>query len=481
MRCRIRRIGRGWGSRGSVGAMSPKDVWEAVYRRFDPEHPAAPAMRADRPHSPAAAICESLDMPFADPRELLVGTVGTGKTTELLRIFEARQGKEFVVFLDLERHFEEVLHDAPALQNISSWEVCFLAGIALISRAKEALDYDFPKAHLDDLANAWRKLAAATETPVPAQLDVGALAKAMLATAATVVPLVASGPVAGAVGAGLAAASGMAGASKWNLAIARGKRSLPDQDKEMESLLACVNVLVGLIQTKASRVLFIIDGLDRIRDVERAKALFIDSQMIARLACPSVVCGPFALRHHPMTAAVRRSTPRVLVNEPVLLQSSPAEHGPGVAFFCDLFDKRAHDLGGADLCPRPLLEELAYRSGGRARDFITFIRNIAAAAWSEAAPAVTEEIVRAVLRERRLQREMGLHKGHLDLLQAVADDPRHALPSGALAQELLDYQTLLPYPNESEWYYPHPLLLMHLIRAGAAPASGSTGSSGSSG
>jgi hypothetical protein len=37
---------------------------------------------------------------------------------------------------------------------------------------------------------------------------------------------------------------------------------------------------------------------------------------------------------------------------------------------------------------------------------------------------------------------------------------------------LLDYQHLLPYSNGSEWYYPHPLLTMHLVRtkpAGSAP------------
>src|SRR6516164_9586229 len=101
--------------RGSVPVMAPKDVWEEVYKRFDPEQPADRQTRADRgDHSPAAAICKALDKPFADPRELLLGTVGTGKTTELLRIAEARETKEVVVFLDLQRHFAEVARDAPA-------------------------------------------------------------------------------------------------------------------------------------------------------------------------------------------------------------------------------------------------------------------------------------------------------------------------------------------------------------------------------
>ena len=461
--------------------MSRRPIWEKIYKRFDPELPAEPSKRADRPHSPAAAICQTLDMPFADPRELLVGTVGTGKTTELLRIAEARRDKEFVVFLDLERHFSEIVRDAPALQNISSWEVCFLAGVKLIAQAREDLDQDFARDHIKAFEGAWHALAKATDTPPAPQLNIGSLARAVLGAAGAAVSLVAGGDVGAAVGGGLVAAGTAAAAATWNVPIARSARSLPDQDKEMQALLDCVNVLVGLVQQRARRVLFVIDGLDRIRDVDRARALFIDSQMIARLACPSVVCGPFALRHHPMMASVRRTRPRVLVNEPVMLQSAPAQHGIGVAFFCALFDKRVADLGVPDLVPRPLLEQLAYRSGGRARDFITFIRNLAEVAWRDDAPAADDAIVREVLDDRRRQREMGLHAGHIRLLEEVAADPRHALPDSPLAQELLNYQTLLPYPNESEWYYPHPLLTMHLIRPPGTAAGGSTASGASSG
>src|SRR5262249_35789335 len=108
--------------------MSRRKVWEQVYARFDPERPAEQAAdRVDRPGSPAAKIIEALDRPFVQPRVLFTGTVGTGKTTELLRVIEARRKSELVVFLDLERHFSEVVKDPAALQRVSPWEVCFLA------------------------------------------------------------------------------------------------------------------------------------------------------------------------------------------------------------------------------------------------------------------------------------------------------------------------------------------------------------------
>jgi hypothetical protein len=43
-------------------------------------------------------------------------------------------------------------------------------------------------------------------------------------------------------------------------------------------------------------------------------------------------------------------------------------------------------------------------------------------------------------------------------------DPAHLLPDEESVEDLLDSFYLLPYPNESEWYYPHPLLTMHLVK-----------------
>jgi hypothetical protein len=164
----------------------------------------------------------------------------------------------------------------------------------------------------------------------------------------------------------------------------------------------------------------------------------------------------------------------VLVNEPVLLKSVPSKHGPGVSFFCDMFYRRTADLHrqGKVLIARPLLEELAYRSGGRARDFVRIIRTLADQAWDANAEEATPVLVREALDAVRRHRETGLHKGHIRTLEEVAADPEHRLPEGPLAQELLSYGALLPYPNESEWYYPHPLLTMHLVKQASSARSG---------
>lgn len=245
-----------------------------------------------------------------------------------------------------------------------------------------------------------------------------------------------------------------------------------------QTMLGCVNNLVTEARRKSRPVLFVIDGLDLNRDIERAKALFVDSQMISKLECSSIVCGPFALRHHPSTAAIRGwSAVCVLVNEPVLLQADPRKPGPGVDFFCKLFDRRVEHIQQRNhqkLIPDELLRRLAYRSGGRARDFIRFVQAVAELAWDADEAVASEKTVNGVLDTMRRQREMGLHKGHIQMLEEIAADPEHRLPAHPLAQELLTYGTLLPYPNESEWYYPHPLLTMHLVKEpGSTPSSAS--------
>lgn len=396
---------------------------------------------------------------------MLTGTVGTGKTTELFRIAEERRGKELVIFLQLDRHFLDIVGDPAALETVSPWEVCFLAGLVIL-RAAEEVGFALPEIHRHELAQAWQAAAGASGTDDTLEVDVGKLAKQ--------VAVHVSSAVGGPVGVGLQLLGAVADAGRWSIPFGRRPKLLHDGDAPVRTVLHCVNTLIGLVQQRLRPVLLIIDGLDQIKDVTRAKDLFVDSQMIGSLDCRLVVSGPFALRHSQYAAAVSSRFARVtpLVNLPVLRQDDPMQPGPGIAFFRALLQRRVADLGSQSegLVPLPLLDKLAYYSGGRARSFVTMIRRLAEEAYIEDIPAATDDIVKRVLRERRLQQETGLHRGHLRVLQAIADDPQHKLVEDSLVEELLLSGSLLPYPNEYEWYYPNPLLMMHML----TPSAGST-------
>lgn len=439
--------------------MSRREVWQQLYQRFDVyEYVTSSRWRAARALSPARKIIEILSTPFAsDARILVTGTIGTGKTTELLRVVEARANHEFVVFLDLARHFDR-LGRIEGLQHVSQWEVCFLVGLALYRTAEELLGFPFPKDVLKDLASAWGELARASGTPQPAQVDLGKLAKALVSVGAAIV----GGPGAAVAGAGVGAAAEAVRAN-WNLPMGASSVRIPDDDEQVKTMLNTVNRVIGEVQTRHRPVLLVIDGLDRIRDIERARELFVESDVLARLACRVVLCGPFALRHHPTASAVPRFQFQPLVNEPVLDQHDPTKPGPGLPFFTELFQRRTTDLDGASLVAQPLLDHLAFYSGGRARDFVKMIRLIAQEAWQADVDAATDDIVDSVIDQERRLLETGLHRGHIDVLEAVMRDPDHRLPKDDLVWELLTLSRLLPYPDHSEWFYPHPLLTRHLL------------------
>lgn len=441
--------------------MTRTDIWKEIYARFEPEKPADAQWRADRPESPIRRIEGMLDANLGHRQIYFMGSVGTGKSTELLRLAEARQAKDFVVYIDLVRHFEEVVADGPALYRVSAWELCFLAAVAIWRAAEELLGHKWDAERGQRLMSAWGRVANATgeTTTASPKLDLGELARSMAVQASAIM-----NP---AVGAGLTLLAGaVKGGPRWELPLGVGTRTLPDQDSAMQALLEAVNDIIMDVQSNYRRLLLVIDGLDRITDPDRVKSLFIDTALFARLACTLVVCGP-NLRSENHAPLIRRFQIRVLCNEPVLDHDHPDDPrrtGPGIAFFRAVFRQRVADLDAGPLISEELLDRLAYYSGGQARMFIKLVRSVAEAAVIDKSAEISKAHVEAALDEQRRLLEMGLHRGHLDLLTKIRDDPDHRLPDDERVWRLLAGLQLAPYPNESEWFYPHPLLTLSLLK-----------------
>ena len=432
------------------------DVFREVYQRFDPEGaPRRLEWRAARPRSPACEILKRLELEIGQGRFLVVGTVGTGKSTELLRIAEGRANRSFVVQLDLVQHFDRVVGDLGALQRVSGWEVVFLAALAVARAARERLGFEFVDGALADLASAWKRAAGKSQVPdiAQAETDLPKLAKSMVILASSAVGGTAAAAAADTLLAPLDTVD-----VKWRLPVGRAKKALDDQAVEVQTLLQAANVLINDIQHQLGRtVLLVLDGLDRIESREDAHALFGDSAILAHVQCNSVICAPFVLRHDTRLATVRGFEVKILVNEPVLAQDDPARPGPGVDFMLDVFRRRTADLRAP--IGDALVRELAYRSGGRLRDFVKLMRELAGQVLLREGEAASAEDLEAALREQRLLLEAGLNTEHLRALREVMTDPRHRLPPGTIGYELLRTNRLLPYPDGSEWYYPHALLL----------------------
>jgi hypothetical protein len=456
--------------------LQARAFWKTVYERFDPERPAEEhAWRVTRPYSPRDAIGRGLERPMGWPRHYMVfGTTGTGISTELRAAAEERSQVSMVVFLDLVDHFSRIVGDEAALQHVQAWEVLFLTGLAIHRSAQELFGSEWTARYQKDFQEAVSALRPATAGKRQPAIDVAKLVSAMVVAV--------GGPIGGLVGEGLRMLGEAGKSARWDFEIGRRDQpSLPDQDPRVRRLLDAVNQLVGAIQYEHQRLVVVIDGLDRIKSEETARRLFVDSTALGELSCAIVVDAPLLFKHTSLVTTVRHFTPLVLANVPVIDQFDHRRHGPGIEIMKDVFRLRVSDLEpGATLgIPEPLLGRLAYYSGGRMRDFVRLVRLVSEACWDRDLPLADEAAVDMCIDERRRIQELGITQEALEILKQVVAHPLHLLPESPLAQPLVEQNHLLPYPNESEWYLPHPLLTLHLLPL--EPLPGSRGSGGSSG
>lgn len=449
-----------------VASHTPEQaIWEQLYERFDPERPAFERnWRVERKYSPARDIASELARPMGGhKRFMLLGGLGSGKSTELLGVAEARSADGPVVFVDLVRHFEERVSDSAALQRIHPWEVLLLVGLAVLQAGTSRFEHKWSKEQLrrfDEVGGEFTD-----DDNDPPNFDAARLASAVAVLAGGAVGTLVGGPICAGVGAGVGAglvAAGSAGSAvQWRFKLGiPGRSPRSDQDARVQRLLDVVNGLIGELQAYGTKLTMFVDGLDRIDDRSRIRALFIDSTLLGSLECDVVLTGPIALHWGSLRKHVRKFTTKILTNAPVVNRDDPWswEHGgPGIDVCVQVYRRRTVDLP-QDLIPEALLRKLAYYSGGRIREFVRLVRELSGPAWDRSLAQADEQVVNHAIERMREVTEAGLTKGHLKVLRELLDDPSE-LPNNSLVEEMLDVCLILPYPNESEWYLPHPLLL----------------------
>ena len=440
--------------------MSGRLFWEVLWDRFDPSRPPERSgNRAPRAGGVVADILRDLGRPLGTPRILLCGTGGCGKSTELLRIGEGRSDDDLVVAFDLYGFFDTVAQDVSAMQRLTAWEVAFLVALALVHTGENLAGFAWDPKLLTGLGRAWKTLAERVGESEP---DIAALSRR--------VPIFMSAAVRGS-GLDQAAAPSMVGS--WPLPMGAGRADLSPQDPRVRNLAGLLRRLVDSLRA-VRPVLLLIDGLDHLADEGRLRHLLFESGLLSDLPCGQVIVAPFALRRGDVVRAVGRYTTYVQYNEAVLDPAAPAHHGPGIDFFSEVFRKQAGDLTDApeDVLEEPLLRRIAYHSAGRLRDFTATMRLLAERAWDEDVHVVSPTLVADVLDRQRRNLEAGLNHGQIALLRGVVLDQTHSLPTDPDALNLLHDGRLLAYGGDSEWYFPHTLLLLQRVRIRVSPPVG---------
>lgn len=446
-----------------VRGMNALDFWREIYRRFDPEGPPQDGWIAPRAYSPVDDIADDIGLRFGEQKFMVFGTIGTGKSTELRRLAAKRAAEDFTLVLDIYRFMEERLRDAPAMEHIAPWEIVQLIGLAIYRAGAEKLVLKWRDAETSALEGAIRALAPGEDASTT-RLDLMKLAQGVT----TLVGL----PGLSVAGQVLEALGGATEDAPWKLRIGRrAERSLDDQDGRVRSLLSAVNLLIGRIQHEHLPITLVVDGLDRMSSVDATRRMFLDSRLLGELACVTLVTAPLAVHHEGMAASVRGFKPKVLANVPVFERPSGSAvlmaTEAGRTFFRELLTRRLQGVCAVEaLLSDGQLDAFAVASGGRVRDFMHLMQNLARAGGRARTRAVSDTMVATAIDERRRDLELGLDAGHLAVLREVMANPMQ-LPAAERTEELIRNQWLLPYPNESLWWYPHPLLTRKQLPPGA--------------
>lgn len=454
-----------------------QQMWEEIWRIFDPLQPVTDS-RLRAPRDPAydrvRLLAAELARPYAqgERKSVLAGPIGSGKTTELRALAEELSSRRVVIFVDLWVHFQGTVRDPKAIDRLQPWELVGLLGLAVYRAAEERFGHRWgtePRA----LEQALQRLRGQGSEASAGRIDLAKLAKGLAVVAGGAV----GGP-AGAAGGVLAlqVLQAAADSATWDWKIGlphRARRS--DQDGEVRAVLDATNQLILALQGEyGQRLLIVADGLDRVETDATFTELFVDSSLLSELVSDLVVSGSARVGAR-QGAALRGFERHLLTYPPVLDHEDPSRPGPGVAFFRDLVARRLDslDLGAARPLPVEQVDRLAWASGGVAREFIRLIRSLVDEVWPDGPAQASEAAVEAVIDRARRAKEEGMTREDVELLERVAIQPEHLLPNLEQAHELVKLHCLLPYPNRSTWYYPHPLLTLALVRTrpGSRPSA----------
>ncbi|MEL6345494.1 MAG: hypothetical protein AAFV53_20465 [Myxococcota bacterium] len=449
--------------------------WRRVHTIFNPVIPATAALRVNRTgYNPLSEkITPRLKLPLDHQKYVLAGGIGSGKSTELQATAAQLAPTKLVVLVDLWRHFESSVADPGAIDHLQPAEVVGLLGIAVYRTAKDLLGHDW-KGLDQKLADAISGIQSPHDG-TPPNVDLARLARGMVIIAAGTAGSLLAGPGGALAGIGAAQVGVESGLAlletvnestvwEWKIGL-RGRNRSSDQDVPVRNVLQATNALMDDIRRQYRRdIVLLIDGLDRVQDPTTFEDLFVESGLIGDLRCDLVTTLDLGLVQR-YRSRIRWCRPFDFTYVPVASANAPSEPYPaGIAFFEALAAQRFQKLDIAPPISAPMIQRLAYYSGGRLRDFISLIREVAVNAMLDESPRAAPKHVDAALDDFRRDRENGLNIAHIQLLQSVLDDTAHQLPADALALELMERQLLLAYPNENPWYLPHTILTLSLLK-----------------
>ncbi len=431
--------------------MSPdhQKTWKQLYNLFNP----ADRLEYDqqdlyvsRPRSVAGEIANLLNLQVEPTGKWIVcGSMGCGKSTELVRLAKVLENHYSVVALDMVRSLRADI----LINQVQASEVLFAIGAGAVQMAQEDLGHEVPEAMVDDLTNAFGGLLQERKG-----MDLGKLVQGVARFTANVVTTGGS-PVGAAIGAADAATGALGGLT----------RSVKEGSAELEKLGLAVNAILDDLSAKR-RLVVLVDGLDKVDDEGRIRDLFVSSRILLMPRTQIVYTAPIDLMLGPLwnTASSvfhgERLT-NVLVNSPRRSDIEVSEQAlnRGREAMAAMVAARLQRAGLSldEVFDQGSLDALVTASGGLVRDLIRLVRAAVLSALMTESPRIDLSTAENVITELRKEFEITLDTRTVDELRHVRANGEPS-SSEKHVRDLFLGGYVLPYSNGRVWFEPHPIL-----------------------
>ncbi len=451
-----------------------RDVAQKLWIAFDPMRPLTDqdqSLYVRRTDDVAAGFARQFLFP-KQHKVLVLGAVGSGKSTEIYRLAQQHRLSEpnpVVGVLDLTTHFE-----VAKLEPIQVLVVLALAMLRLVPDAGRQ-----PSSEVANLANAYAELqgrpsSAASEIEPHLQK----LARGLLVLVGRGAEVFAGAELLPESVLQAGADALVQAAPLRRLSVPKVPPGLDVNERRVTQVTEAVNSLVRWTRRSLDNrpLTLFVDGLDKIPEPDDAHRMF-GCGILDQFQASLVLAAPLVLRIDPtMTHAFRRL---YLGNFRVLASQAqdglfPDEIGQMRSIFRlrvveQGIDPESAIVGGCG--SDGLLDRLILASGGLSRDFIHLCRlAVEHGSTTGSANPLSDAEVSAAIEELRKRYLYALDAERLGILQATRNS--EVRQSGAEADRLLNSNHVLCYGNGDPLYRPHPLILDYLQRTSNAVPNG---------
>ncbi len=408
--------------------MSPQQAQTLAeaYRVLDPLRPLDGewfnSFYAERPES--AGIQSLLDELMLDDRRddktIFTGHRGSGKTTELTRLARELADSHFVVRIDA----EELLN----LGDVDYADLLVMMGLQIFRRARES-GIRLSEERVQNL-QFWYRTHILEEEERPAlDAEIGAQLNAGIASIA----------------------------AKLRTDAPRRQRARAEAQANLSDLLERLNELLEDLQDKTKRrILVIVDGLDKMYDLDQVSRLFLHgANALIEPRCRVIYTVPIAIYYTNDFQQVRLSFPRNFALPNIKTEErdgNPCQEGRQA--LRKVLERRM--MG--ELLEPEATERLVELSGGLLKELIALTRNSVLRArrlQGEQGPVRVEDVEYAA-RQVRNTYQASLTEAHYHELQRLAQGERFT--NSPMMRELLHNLSVLEYNGDGAWWTIHPVV-----------------------